>query len=94
METEVTRKIDKIFSITSGIKDDVGKIKLDVALIKQRDGEVEKTINSHEGKIAAIEEVVLAYKLERAKIMGGAIAVSTIIGAIGSFLFWLFGIKH
>lgn len=94
MESEVSKKIDKIFSITSDIKADVARIKTDVALIKQRDDNTETRINSHEGKLTAIEEAVLAYKLERAKIMGGAVAVSAIIGAIGSFLFWLFGIKH
>lgn len=94
MDAEAWKKIDKIFSITSGIKEDVGKIRTDVALIKQRDGEIERRLSSHQGKVAALEEAVLAYKLERAKIMGGAIAISTIIGAIGSFLFWLFGIKN
>ena len=94
MESEVSKKIDRIFSITSDIKADVARIKTDVALIKQRDANTDKRLNSHEGKLNAIEEAVLSYKLERAKIMGGAIAISTVIGAVGSFLFWLFGIKH
>lgn len=94
MESNIGKTIDKIFSITSGIKEDVDRIKTDVALIKQRDGQVEKKLSTHEGKIAAIEEAVIAYKLERAKILGAAIASGSIIGGLVSFLFWIFGIKH
>ena len=94
MESEVSKKIDKIFSITSGIKEDVAKIRTDVALIKQRDGQIEARLNSHQGKIEAIDEVIVAYKLERAKIIGGAVASGAIVGGIISFVFWIFGIKH
>lgn len=83
------QKIDIIFS-------KVSKIETHVALIQQRDESTEKWKNTHEGKIAAIEDVVNAYKIERAKLIGIAVASGSIFTAIGSFVLWIVGVfqKH
>lgn len=81
-------KIDVIFS-------KVSKIETNVAVIMERDSTTEKRLNSHEGKIAAINEVIEAYKIERAKLVGMAVASGAIFAGIGSFVLWIFGFfKH
>lgn len=72
----------------------VGKIETDVALIKQRDETIEARMNSQEGKIAAINEVVMSYKIEKAKLVGMAVASGAIFSAIGAFVFWLAGLLY
>ena len=79
-----SQKIDIIFC-------KVSKIETNVAVIMERDTNTEKRINGHDGKIAAFEEAVEAYKLERAKLLGIAIASGTIFGAIGTFVLWILG---
>ena len=69
----------------------VARIETDVALIKERDLNSEKRMNTYDGKIQAIEDAVVAYKIERAKIIGMAVASGAIFGAIGSFVIWLVG---
>ena len=82
-------KIDIIFS-------KVSKIETNVAVIMERDANTEKRLNSHEGKLNAIDEVVSAYKIERAKLIGIAVASGAIFTAIGSFALWIAGFftKH
>lgn len=84
-----SQKIDVIFS-------KVSKIETSVAVIMERDASTEKRINSHEGKLAAMEDVVMAYKIERAKLVGMAVASGAIFTAIGSFVLWITGFftKH
>jgi hypothetical protein len=52
---------------------------------------MEKWKNTHEGKIAAVEDVVNAYRIERAKLIGIAVASGSIFTAIGSFVLWIVG---
>mgnify|MGYP001571221053 CR=1 FL=1 len=84
-----SQKIDVIFS-------KVSRIETHVAVIVERNVSAEKRLNSHEGKIAAIEEVVAAYKIERAKLIGMAVASGAIFAGIGSFVLWISGFftKH
>ena len=83
-----SQKIDIIFS-------KVSKIETNVAVIMERDTTTEKRLNSHEGKLAAIDEIVSAYKIERAKLVGMAVASGAIFTAIGSLVLWIFGwFKH
>lgn len=79
-----SQKIDVIFS-------KVSRIETNVAVIMERDTNTEKRLNSHEGKLAAIDEVVAAYKIERAKLIGMAVASGAIFTAIGSFVLWIVG---
>lgn len=74
----------------------VGKIETDVAVIKERYTNTEKRLNAQEGKLAAIDEVIISYKTERAKLIGIAVAAGTIFGALGSFIIWIVGLfyKH
>ena len=79
-----SQKIDIIFS-------KVSKIETNVAVIMERDTNTEKRLNSHEGKLNAIDEIVSAYKIERAKLVGMAVASGAIFAGIGSFILWIFG---
>ena len=85
---DIDEKIDIIFS-------KVGKIETNVAVIVERNTTADKRLNSHEGKIAAIEEVVQSYKIERAKLVGMAVASGAVFAGIGSFILWILGwFKH
>ena len=77
-------KIDIIFS-------KVSKIETNVAVIMERDNSTEKRLNSHDGKIGAIEEAVNAYKIERAKLIGIAVASGSIFSMIGAVILWIVG---
>ena len=79
-----SQKIDIIFS-------KVSKIETNVAVIMERDTATEKRLNSHEGKLAAMDEVISAYKIERAKLIGMAVASGAVFAAIGSFVLWILG---
>ena len=72
-------KIDKIFSMVSAIK-------TDVAVIKQININFDDKLHTHEGKIAAIEDVVQEYQIEKAKF--GVVSKITlfVIGIVGAIL--------
>lgn len=72
-------KIDKIFQMVS-------EIKTDVALIKQRDTQTEEKLNSHAGKILAIEQFMEGYRIQKARIAGIVIASGTIFSFIGALI--------
>lgn len=72
----IPEKIDKIFSMVSALT-------VDVAIIKERDRSLEEWKNSQTGKVAAIEEAVESYKIERAKL--------GIIGRVGMFFVGIIG---
>lgn len=67
----------------------VSKIETDVALIKQRDETTETWKNTQEGRMAAIEDFVGAYKIERAKLMGVAVASGTIFSGFAALIVWI-----
>lgn len=77
--TDQSKKIDKIFSIVS-------LIQTDVAVIKERDANTDKKLNSHDGKIAAIEDVINEYHIEKAKSAVVNKAAFFIVGIIGAII--------
>ena len=87
----VPEQISEIHRIVSGIS-------IDVAVIKERDQNTEKRINSHAGKITAIETMIQSFQLEKAKLgfasklaVIGLSFLGTILGgtAIGVFVFYI-----
>lgn len=73
---DLESKIDKLI-------DDVAEIKTAIAVMSNKDETVEKRINSHAGKLAAIDDVIIAYKLEKARLTGIVIATTSIFTFIG-----------